>query len=57
MSGSVALAEGVDLRGLLRPGYEAILTREAVDFVATLARRFAPRRDELLARRRVRRPR
>ncbi|MHC4135681.1 MAG: malate synthase A [Planctomycetota bacterium] len=54
MSGSVALAEGVDLRGLFRPGYEAILTREALDFVASLARRFAPRRDELLARRRVR---
>jgi len=54
MRGSVALAEGVDLRGLLRPEYEAILTREAVEFVATLARRFAPRRDEVLARRRVR---
>jgi len=54
MSGSVALAEGVELRGPRQPGYEAILTREALDFVATLARRFAPRRDELLARRRVR---
>jgi hypothetical protein len=36
MSESVALAEGVDLRGHLHPGYEAILTREALDFVAAL---------------------
>ncbi|MHC4971708.1 MAG: malate synthase A [Planctomycetota bacterium] len=54
MRESTALAEGVELRGELHPGYEGILTREALDFVAALTRRFAPRRDELLARRRVR---
>jgi malate synthase len=35
----------------MRPGYEDILTDEAVNFVAALASAFRARRDELLARR------
>jgi malate synthase len=32
----------------LKPGYEQILTHEALDFVAALARRFEPKRRELI---------
>ena len=46
--------DGVVLSGPLRPGYEAVLTREALSFVADLARTFTPRVAELLARRRER---
>jgi malate synthase len=35
------------------PGAERVLTPDAVEFVGLLIRRFGPRRDELLARRRV----
>jgi malate synthase len=38
----------------MRPGFEAILTSEAMDFVADLAKRFSPRVEELLARRAAR---
>ena len=41
------------LRGALRPGYESILSRDALDFVAALARSFGPRIAELLIMRRV----
>jgi malate synthase len=40
--------------GPLRPGYEAILTPQAMGFVTELARRFGPRVDELLERRKAR---
>ena len=40
--------------GPIREGYEAILTPEAMGFVAALARRFGPRVDELLVRRKAR---
>jgi len=46
--------DGVTLSGPLRPGYEAVLTRDAVAFVADLARTFGPRVTELLAKRRDR---
>ncbi len=39
--------------GPIRPGYEAILSRDALDFVAALARSFGPRLSELLTLRRV----
>ena len=39
--------------GPKRPGHEAILTRDALDFVAALARFFGPRLSELLTLRRV----
>ncbi len=42
----------VEIRGTMRPGYESLLTPEAVEFVADLARRFRPRVDALLDRRR-----
>ena len=40
--------------GPIREGYEAILSPEAMGFVAALATRFGPRVDELLARRKAR---
>jgi len=40
--------------GPIREGYEAILSAEAMSFVAALATRFGPRVDELLARRKSR---
>jgi malate synthase len=40
--------------GPIREGYEAILSAEAMSFVAALAMRFGPRVDELLARRKSR---
>ncbi len=42
---------GVEIKGAHSPGYEAVLTPGALDFVAALARRFGKRRDELLLRR------
>ncbi len=44
---------GVRILGEVVPGAEDVLTAEAVAFVADLVRAFAPRRDELLARRSV----
>jgi len=40
--------------GPIREGYEAILSPAAMQFVAALAKRFGPRVDELLERRKVR---
>ena len=45
------LLTGVELRAPILPGFETILTDEALSFVADLARHFAARRDELLAAR------
>ena len=42
---------GIRITGPIRPGYEKILTPEAVAFVAEIVRRFGPRVPELLARR------
>ena len=47
-------APGVDIRGELSPEYESILTADAVDFLAGLARQFSARRDELLQSREAR---
>ena len=43
--------EGVDVLGPMAPGYDRILTAEAVAFIADLHRKFEPRRRELMARR------
>jgi malate synthase len=43
--------EGVVVRGPLRPGYETILTPEAINFAVELEREFGPERRRLLARR------
>ena len=54
-SPGVALPSGVALHAPLRPGVaEAVLTPEALAFVADLTRVFGARVDELLERRRVR---
>ncbi len=45
------LPEGVSVDGVINPGFEKVLTREALAFVADLQRRFDPRREELLAAR------
>ena len=45
------LPEGVEIRAPLKPGFDSILTAEALALVARLQRRFNPRRKELLARR------
>ena len=54
MSVTSRAASGLLVRGPLGPDYEAILTPDALDFVASLVRDFAPRRDLLLERRRER---
>ncbi len=48
------LPPGCVVNAPLRPGFDTILTREALEFVAELARKFGPRVEELLARRQVR---
>ena len=51
------LRDGLSPAGRDVAGYEAVLTDEALAFVALLAREFTPRVDELLARRRERQAR
>ncbi|HSP59925.1 MAG TPA: malate synthase A [Ornithinimicrobium sp.] len=46
------LPEGVEVTGELRPGYEEILSRTALELVAVLHRELEPRRQERLAARR-----
>jgi malate synthase len=47
------LPAGVELRGAVQPGWEEILTPEALDFVARLSRHHEPTRRALLERRRT----
>jgi len=49
-SGAPAVA-GCEIRGAMPAGFDSILTRDALDFLAALARRFTPRVHELLAAR------
>jgi malate synthase len=51
MAKSSDLPEGVVLRGAIRPGWEAVLTAEAIGFAAGLERQFGATRRRLLARR------
>jgi len=51
MSMTIATPTGMEIRADLQPGYEQILTPEALALVADLTRRFEPRRQELLAAR------
>ena len=44
----LSLPDGVAVSGELKPGYERVLTAGALDFVASLARRFEPQRSLLL---------
>src|SRR5215472_10280218 len=48
---TLKLPQGMQINAPIRPGYETILTPEALAFVATLHREFQPRRKELLAAR------
>ncbi|QGZ37615.1 malate synthase [Pseudoduganella flava] len=48
---SIALPEGMEIKGEIRPDYERVLTPEALALVAKLSRAFEPRRQELLAAR------
>ena len=43
------LPAGVTIDGALKPGFEKVLTKEAIAFVADLQRKFNARREELLA--------
>ncbi|MBL8162140.1 MAG: malate synthase A, partial [Anaerolineae bacterium] len=43
------MTHGITIRGPLHPGYETILTSAAQTFLATLARTFTARRNDLLA--------
>ena len=45
---SLNLPQGMQINAPLQPGYENILTLEALEFVAKLHRAFEPRRQELL---------
>ena len=45
---SLNLPQGMQINAPLQPGYETILTPEALEFVAKLHRAFEPRRQELL---------
>ena len=54
MSVTSRSVSGLLVRGPLGPDHEAILTPDALDFVGSLVRDFAGRRDELLERRRDR---
>lgn len=48
------LVAGVEIKGTLEPGFEEILTADALSFVAKLHRAFNGRRKELLAKRQER---
>jgi len=48
---AVSSRRAIELHGASKPGYERILTPEALDFVAALERKFGTERRRLLARR------
>ncbi|MDP1751524.1 MAG: malate synthase A, partial [Reyranella sp.] len=48
---ALELPAGVIIDGDIKPGYEKVLTKEAIDFIADLQRKFNGRREELLAAR------
>ncbi|MCD2516595.1 malate synthase A [Massilia sp. G4R7] len=48
---TIATPAGLEISAEIKPGYEAILSPEALDLVAKLSRAFEPRRQELLAAR------
>ncbi|MHA1164998.1 MAG: malate synthase A, partial [Alphaproteobacteria bacterium] len=43
--------EGLEITGVIKPGYEQVLTKDALQFVAGIARKFDATRRELLAAR------
>ncbi len=48
---TIALPDGMQISAEIKPGYEQILTPEALDLVSKLSRAFEPRRQQLLAAR------
>jgi malate synthase len=48
---TIATPEGLDILGTIKPGFEDILTPDALALVARLSREFEPRRQQLLAAR------
>ncbi len=48
---AIAVPAGVEINGAIKPGFETVLTPEAIAFIVDLQRRFNPRREELLAAR------
>ena len=46
--------EGMEIKGEIGPGYERVLTKDALQFVADMARKFEQTRQELLATRETR---
>ena len=56
-AGGTKLPQGMTISGAIQPGFETILTPEALAFVADLHRTFEPRRRELLAARDARQAR
>jgi len=48
---AIKLPPGLEIRANMRPGYETILSPEALEFLAQLERRFGPERKRLLAAR------
>ncbi len=49
-----SLGQNIEIRAPLNPAFDSILTPAALNFVAQLCRRFAKRREELLAKRHAR---
>ena len=54
---TVTTGRDIEIRAAMRPEWDAILTPEALRFVAALQREFNPRREELLRRREERKKR
>jgi malate synthase len=48
---SIATPDGMEITGAIQPGFDQVLTAEALALVAKLSRAFEPRRQELLAAR------
>ena len=48
---TIATPQGLEITAEIKPGFEQILTPEALELVAMLTRKFEPRRQELLAAR------
>jgi malate synthase len=48
MANSLSLPQGMEITGAIKPGFETILTRDALELVAQLHRAFEPRRQQLL---------
>jgi malate synthase len=48
MANTLSLPQGMKITGEIKPGFEAILTPQALELVAALHRTFEPRRQQLL---------